>query len=400
MKLPRRMEISAAEARRIAIAAQGFVAERPGSVTRRHVRALAERLGAIQIDSVNVVARSHYLPPFARLGAYRHATLEDCAWGKRPDLFEYWGHAASLMPVAMQPLFRWRMAQAEHRSIWGTRAIDKEFRAYAEGILKTIETRGPVTGGDFAEDRKAPGWWNWSKGKQALEWLFYAGRITTRTRRNFERVYDLAERVLPEDVTRAPTPAVEEAHRALLMIAARAYGVATETDLRDYFRMPVAETRARLAELVESGALRQVNVEGWDKPAFLHPDAKRPRNGASGALLSPFDSLIWFRARTERLFGTRVKLEIYTPAAERQHGYYVLPFLKGDAIAARVDLKSDRHAGVLRVQAAHLEPGAPRAETVDALASELRDMSMWLGLNGVAVARRGDISAPLARALR
>jgi hypothetical protein len=393
-------DFSASEARRIAIAAQGFAPERPGAVTRRHVRALAERLGAIQIDSVNVVARSHYLPPFARLGAYKQATLEDSAWGRKPDLFEYWGHAASLMPVAMQPLFRWRMAQAEHRHVWGARTIDKDFRAYAEGIVKTIETRGPVTGGDFAEDRQAPGWWNWSKGKQALEWLFYAGRITTRTRRNFERVYDLAERVLPEEIANAPTPTTEDAHRQLLLIAARAYGVATEIDLRDYFRMPVAETRARLGELVEAGALRQVSVEGWDKPAYLHPDAKRPRRGAAGALLSPFDSLIWFRARTERLFGLRVKLEIYTPASERQHGYYVLPFLMGESIAARVDLKSDRQAGVLRVQASHLEPGAHRDETTAALARELNLMSDWLGLSGVAVARRGDLATALTRAVK
>lgn len=398
--MPRRADFSASDARRIAIAAQGFATERPGAVTKRHVRALAERLGAIQIDSVNVVARSHYLPPFARLGAYKHAVLEDSAWGKKPDLFEYWGHAASLMPVAMQPLFRWRMAQAEHRNVWGSRTLDKAFRVYAESIVAEIEKRGPVTGGDFAEDRQTPGWWNWSKGKQALEWLFYAGRITTRTRKNFERVYDLTERVLPAHIAATPTPATEDAHRALLRIAASAMGVASETDLRDYFRMPVAETRARLNELVEARALRQVTVEGWDKPGYLDPAAKKPRRGAAGALLSPFDSLIWFRARTERLFGTRVKLEIYTPAADRQHGYYVLPFLLGETIAARVDLKADRQAGVLRVQAAHLEPGAAREPTLQALAPELRTMAAWLGLDGVAVAKRGDLSTTLARALR
>lgn len=393
-------ELSAQDARCIAITAQGFSPARPATVTRQHLRKLAERLGAIQIDSVNVVARSHYLPPFARFGAYRHAALEGAAWGEKPDLFEYWGHAASLMPVAMQPLFRWRMAQAEHRTVWGGRDLDSQFRQYAEGILKEIEARGPVTGGDFAEEKSAAGWWNWSKGKQALEWLFYAGRITTRTRRNFERVYDLTERVLPQAVVDEPTPSTEDAHRTLLRMAARAMGVATEHDLRDYFRMPVAETRARLAELVEEGALRKVSVEGWDKPAYLDPGIRKPRGGAAGALLSPFDSLIWFRARTERLFGTRVKLEIYTPAADRQHGYYVLPFLRDDTIAARVDLKSDRQAGVLRVQAAHLEPGAERNATAQALAAELRTMSAWLGLNGVKVARRGDLAKPLAAALR
>lgn len=355
------------------------------------------RLGALQIDSVNVVARSHYLPPFARLGPYPRALLEREAWGKKPSLFEYWGHAASLMPIELQPLLRWRMARAEAGEVWSGMAAA---RGYAEQVLAEIEKRGPVTGGDFAEGKRTPGWWNWSRGKSALEWLFYCGRITTRTRRGFERVYDLTERVLPSAIVNAPTPREEDAHRALLVIAARAMGVADEADLRDYFRMPAAETRARLAELVEDGALRRVSVEGWSKPGYIAAGAKLSRRVADGALLSPFDNLIWRRERTERLFGARVRLEIYTPSEKREHGYYVLPFLMGETITARVDLKADRAARTLLVQAAHREAGADAGEVAPALAAELGLMARWLELDEVRVVRRGDLAAPLAAALK
>ena len=393
--------LSAAEARRIAIGAQGLAAPRPTQTAGRpHIRKIAERLGAVQIDSVNVLARSHYLPHFARLGPYAPALLENEAWGARPSLFEYWGHAASLMPVGYQPLFRWRMASAHARTSWGSFQPGGEDRAYADSVLQEILRRGPVTGGDFTEGKRVPGWWNWSRGKRALEWLFYAGLVTTRTRRNFERVYDLTERVLPAAIVDAPTPSDAEAHRALLQIAARAMGIATEPDLRDYFRMPAKESQARVAELVEDGALEAVSVEGWKLPAYRDALARPGRDGAPGALLSPFDSMIWRRERAERLFGARLKLEIYTPAAERRHGYYVLPFLLGDAIAARVDLKADRQASRLRVQAAHLESGADAAATVAALAAELKLMCGWLGLDRVAVARRGKFAPALRAALR
>jgi uncharacterized protein YcaQ len=393
--------LSAAEARRIAIAAQGLAAPRPHKAAgRAQIRKIAERLGAVQIDSVNVLARSHYLPHFARLGPYAPALLEDEAWGKRPSLFEYWGHAASLMPVTLQPLFRWRMAMAHARLSWGSFQPGGEDRAYADTVLQEIARRGPVTGGDFAEGKRVPGWWSWSRGKTALEWLFLAGLVTTRTRRNFERVYDLTERVLPAAVVNAPTPSDAEAHRALLQIAARAMGVATEPDLRDYFRMPAVGSKARLAELVEDGTLEAVTVEGWKQPAFRDASVRLAREGAPGALMSPFDSMIWRRERAERLFGARLKLEIYTPAAERRHGYYVLPFLYRDAIAARVDLKADRHASRLRVQAAHLEPGAAPDATAAALAAELTLMCGWLGLDRIAVARRGKLAPALRAALR
>jgi uncharacterized protein YcaQ len=393
--------LSARQARRIAIAAQGLAEGRPATPSSpRRLRSLADRLGAIQIDSVNVLVRTHYLPAFSRLGAYPREALEAEAWGRKPGLFEYWGHEASLMPVAMQPLLRWRMERARAGETWsGLARFARERRDYVDAVLARIEREGPVTGGDFAEGPQQAGWWNWSNGKRALEWLFWAGLITTRTRRGFERVYDLTERVLPRAIVAAPTPDEADAQRALLRIAAGAMGVATEGDLRDYFRMPVAATKARLAELVEDGALAPVAVEGWRQPAYLVPGARAPRRLPARTLLSPFDNLIWRRERAERLFGCRVRLEIYTPAHKREHGYYVLPFLFGETIAARVDLKADRQARVLRVQAAHLEPGAQSGETARALAGELDHMAQWLGLSGVEVMRKGDLAAALAEAI-
>jgi uncharacterized protein len=395
--------LSLAQARRIALAAQGFAEPRiDEGHARRHVRKVADRLGVIQIDSVNVVSRTHYLPAFSRLGAYPREHLEDEAWGRKKSLFEYWGHEASLMPVAMQPLFRWRMDEARSGEAGWTGLVTfaRERRDYIDGVLEEIEKRGPVTGGDFAEGpRGAPGWWSWSNGKRALEWLFWSGFITTKTRRGFERVYDLTERVIPASVMNTPTPEPADAQRQLLMIAAQAMGVATEADLRDYFRMSVTATRARLAELVEEGSLEEVTVKGWRQPAYLASGARLPRRIEAAALLSPFDNLIWARERTERLFDCKVRLEIYTPAHKREHGYYVLPFLQGDRITARVDLKADRKAGVLLVQSAHLEPMAVEGEVAPALATELRLMAGWLGLERVAVVGRGDLAPALKAAV-
>ena len=392
--------ISLKTARRIALAAQGFGRTRPGSPGRSHVRDLVRKLGVVQIDSVNVVTRTHYLPGFSRLGHYPREALEAEAWGPKRSLFEYWGHEASLMPMELQPLFRWRMQRAQEGAMWtGIARFGRERRDYIDGVLAEIERRGPVTGGDFASGpRGAPGWWEWSDGKRALEWLFWAGMITTRTRNGFERVYDLTERTLPARIIDLPTPDEADAQRELVRIAARALGVATEADLRDWFRMPVAETKARIAELVEAGELTPVQVKGWRQIAYLAPDARTPRKVSGQALLSPFDNLIWARDRTERLFGVRVRLEIYTPAHKREHGYYVLPFLEDEAITARVDLKADRKAGVLLVQAAWREPDAT-PETPARLASELKLMAGWLGLEGVQVVGKGDLAGELDSAL-
>ena len=393
--------ISAREARRIALAAQGFADKRPETPGKRHLLKTIERLGVIQIDSVNVVSRTHYLPAFSRLGAYPRPLLEEVAWGKRPALVEYWAHEASLLPAATHRLLRWRMDDArEGVGTW--KGIARFLRTHADFIdkcLAEIETRGPMPASELSLGAKGAGsWWGWSEGKRALECLFWVGDLTTATRRGtFERVYGLPDMVLPKAALGEPPPR-DEAQRELLRIAARAQGVATERDLRDYFRMGVAETKARIAELVEAGDLIPVKVKDWESGAYLHAGARRPRKVSANALLSPFDNLIWFRERTERLFGTKVRLEIYTPAHKRVHGYYVLPFLQGEAITARVDLKAERKGGVLKVQAAHAEPDA-NAETPARLAAELRLMAGWLGLDRVEVAPKGDLAAALAAAV-
>jgi uncharacterized protein YcaQ len=392
-------KLTAGEARRIALGAQGFATPRPeGPVAKRQLVKLIDRLGVIQIDSVNVVSRTHYLPAFSRLGAYPRAMLEEVAWGRKRPLFEYWAHEASLLPMASQPLLRWRMRDAHDGvGVWrGVARFLRERREFVDRVLNEIATRGPMAASDLEIGQKGEGgWWGWSEAKRAVECLFWTGELTTATRRGtFERVYGLPEKVLPKAVLDAPTPSREDAHRALYRQAIRALGVATSKDLRDYFRMPVEGAKARMAELVEEGSLVPVTVKGWREPAYLDPAARWPRRVEARALLSPFDNLIWFRERTERMFGVRYRIEIYTPAEKRTHGYYVLPFLEGDALTARVDLKSDRKAGTLIVQASHAEPWASDA-TPERLAAELKLMAGWLGLERVRVERRGDLAGAL-----
>ena len=395
--------LSASQARRIALAAQGLIAPKPDKpVGPAAFRKLARRLGAIQIDSVNVFVRTHYMPTFARLGPYSPAVLDKEAWGRHPSLFEYWGHEASFMPVEWQPLFRWRMeAGRQNRRTGQMSAFATQRRAYIDHVLAEIARRGPVTGADFApESPRKSGWWEWSEGKIALEWLFRAGFITTKTRRGFERVYDLTERVIPPAILATPTPSIEEAHRELLRISARALGVATIADLGDYFRLPLQrDVKARVDELVETGELEEVVVKGWRDKAYMPVGITLPRRAEGAALLSPFDNMVWRRERTERMFGARYRIEIYTPAHKREHGYYVLMFLLGERIAARVDLKADRKTGQLLVQAAHLEPGAEEAQTAAALAAELRSAALWQGLPEVVVAKKGGLATALSREL-
>lgn len=388
-------------ARRIALAAQGFGEARPaGVIDRRHLRRVLGRIGLIQIDSVSVVARAHYMPLFSRLGAYPRALLDDAAWSRRKTLFEYWAHEASLLPLETQPLLRWRMARAEagHGIYGGLARFGAERRAFIDTVLAAVRDRGPIAASDFEGDKGAGGWWGWSETKRALEWLFWAGLVTTATRRGFERLYDLPERVLPAAVLAVPTPPEADAHRALIAIAARALGIATASDLRDYFRLSPDDIKPRLPELVEAGDLAPVSVPGWTQPAYLHRDARRPRRIAARALLSPFDPLVWERGRAERLFDFRYRIEIYTPAEKRVHGYYVLPFLLGDRLVARVDLKADRASGRLRVLAAFAEPHAPSA-TAEALAAELAALAEWLTLDGVTVEPAGDLAPALQAAV-
>ncbi|KKC25540.1 winged helix-turn-helix domain-containing protein [Sphingomonas sp. SRS2] len=379
--------LSLLQARRIALAAQGFGVSRPATVGQTHLRREIERLALHQIDSVNVVSRAHYLPAFSRLGNYDRDLLDRAAWGPKRArrMFEYWAHEASLLPLDLHPLLRWRMDEADRgeRGWTALRPFATERRAEVDTVLDRLRQEGPLAASDFEEGKSRSGWWEWGDSKRKLEWLFWAGHITTSTRRNsFERVYDLTERVIPAGILALPTPDKATAHCALIERAARALGIATETDLRDYFRTGVADSKVAIAALAEDGVLLPVTVKGWRHPAWLHRDARLPRRITGRALLAPFDPLIWERARTERLFGFRYRIEIYTPADRRQYGYYVLPFLLGDRLVARVDLKADRQRSRLLVQSRHLEPDAP-PDTAAELTGELALMAEWLGLDHV-----------------
>ena len=389
-------------ARRIALAAQGFADPRPsGVVDTRQLRRLADRLAVIQIDSVNVLSRSHYLPAFSRLGPYPRASLDALAHRRR-ELFEYWAHEASLLPVRLHPYLRWRMAAAEQHA-WGSMVrLQRERPGYVAEIEQRVREQGPLKASDLLEPkRERPGtMWNWHAGKVALEWLFYTGVLTARERTaGFERVYDLTERVIPAEVLALPTPEPADAFRELVRTAAGALGVATEKDLRDYFRLKPEPARQAIAELAEAGELQPVEVDGWGAPAWLDPGARRPRWIRARALLSPFDSLVWERPRVERIFGFRYRIEIYTPAHKRVHGYYVLPFLLGDRLVGRADLKADRQAGVLRVQSAFAEEDVDRALVATELAGELALMAEWMQLDAVAVTDRGDLAQDLQTVL-
>ena len=404
---PRRSDrLSLAEARRIALAAQGFGQPRSADEAgKRDVRRVFERLGVVQIDSVNVLARAHTLPAFSRLGRYQTQDLHALAYGGRKRaLFEYWGHEASLLPVALQPLLRWRMVRAERgEGIYGAIArFGREHRELIEQVRREIGECGPMAAGELSHQHKGEGgWWGWSEGKRAVEWLFWAGAVTTATRRGtFERVYGLTEQVLPRSVVETPTPDEADAQRELLRISAQCLGVATERCLRDYFRLGPADARPRIAEMVEAGELIPTAVQGWDRIAYLSRDARRPRRMQAQALLAPFDPLIWQRERVEALFGARIRLELYTPREKRTYGYYVLPFLLGDRIVARVDLKADRAASTLRVQAAHAEAGVTKSAIVGPLAAELGLMAAWLGLERVRIERIGDLARVLADAIK
>ncbi len=389
--MPMVESLSLKQARRLALAAQGFTLRRPGGeIQRRHVRGLLERLGVLQIDSVNALVRSHYLPLFSRLGNYSPTLLEEAAWsaGRHRRLFEYWGHEASLLPLELYPLMRWRMRRAaDGRGIYQQLArFGREQQRVIQRVLSAVREQGALGAGSLTtrEERAGP-WWDWSDEKHALEWLFAAGEVTVAGRRGFERLYDLPERVLPSTILDQPDLEEAEAQRRLLLHSAQALGVATEKDLRDYFRLEPADSKARLAELVEAGALLAVQVQGWQAPGYCPADVVIPRKVRASALLSPFDSLVWERARTERLFDFRYRLEIYTPQHKRVYGYYVLPFLFDEQLVARVDLRSDRVAGKLVVHAVHEEAKGPGEEGWIALAQQLGEMANWLGLERVEV---------------
>ncbi|WP_425452933.1 winged helix-turn-helix domain-containing protein [Prauserella flavalba] len=395
-------------ARRTALAAQGFADPRPsGPPTRRHLQRVLSRVQLIQLDSVNVAVRAHYAPLFARLGAYDPALIDEAAWShsaRRPRLLvEYWAHEASLVPVGDWPLLH---SGAKRQGWWRHyRGLAERSPSLVEDVLAVVKELGPVGAGAIekevaGESRRAPGaWWDRSEVKKICEWLFGMGQLTTGTRRGFERLYDLTERVVPPDVLAHRVDAAQGA-RQLVERSARALGVATETDLRDYYRLGPEVSRRAVAELVDEGTLEPVRVESWRQQAYRHAAAKAPRTVTGRALLCPFDPLIWERARTERLFGFRYRIEIYVPEPQRVHGYYVFPFLLDGELVARVDLKADRAAGVLRVPGAFAEPGADHARVAAELAAELSLMAGWLGLGGVEVGERGALATTLGKLTR
>jgi len=389
-------EISAGEARQLALAAQGFGARR-AEPALRHVQGVFDAVALIQVDSVNVVCRSQELPLWARLGAHRRDALPELC--KRGAIFEYWAHEASLMPVELQPLLRWRMAEARTHAWRFIRTIADRDPGYVEAVRAEVHARGQLTARELEARTKpakrAASWWSWDDRKRALAYLFWAGEITAiRSTTTFERVYAPFDRVLPAHILAAPTPAPDDARRELLLRSARALGVASARALADYFRIAVPIARRLVAELASAGRLIPVTVEGWREPGYMLPEAAAPRQVSACAVLSPFDSLIWDRRRTEQLFGFHYRIEIYTPAHRRKHGYYVLPFLLGDALVGRVDVKADRAAKALAVHAAFAEPNAPPA-TASALAGELVTLARWLGLDRVVIGRRGDLSRAL-----
>jgi uncharacterized protein len=414
--------LSVSEARRLAIAAQGF-GKRPPRPTATHFRALAARLHAFQIDSVNVLARAHYVPAFARLGPYPMDALDSLAYQRR-ELFEYWGHAACLLPISLYPLVRYRMNKHADRTHAYMRSRSG---AYMSKVYDEVGTRGPVSAADLSNPgtrtRSWWGWWGSGNGKATLEHLYDAGLVAIAGRRGFERLYDVTARVIPQAALDAPVPPREEAMKQLICLAAKAEGVGTLSDLIGYFdidgwrdRLPPgpAWTRPKgadgrrtrsvatrlVSELVEESRLLPVRVEGWHEPAYLYPDARTPQRVEARGLLTPFDSLVWDRRRIERLFGMKYRIEIYTPAPKRIYGYYVCPFVLGDTLVARCDLKADRGRKVLMVQSAFVEPGQNARRVAPELVLELRHMQAWLDLDRIEVAKRGDLATALRRTMR
>ncbi|MBM6404397.1 YcaQ family DNA glycosylase [Phycicoccus sp. CSK15P-2] len=393
---PPPVRLSRPAARRIALAAQGFARPRPGSPGTRDVQRVLDTVGVVQIDSVNVVVRSHYLPFFSRLGDYDRDLLDRARDRAPRRVVEYWAHEASLVPPSTWPLLDFRMRRARSDSWGGMQRVARDHPGLVAAVLAEVTARGPMTSReveaalahDLPRDRVDWGW-NWSLVKNALEHLFWSGEISSAGRTaQFERRYAHPSRVLPPAVRAAALdpgarPDDETAFRGLVEIAARAHGVGSEQCLRDYFRLKPEQARPAVAALVADGTLVPATVEGWHRPVYLHRDARRPRRVDARALLSPFDSLVWQRDRVRAIFGFDFRLEIYVPEHLRVHGYYVLPFLLGDELVARVDLKSDRDAGVLRVRRCTWENGRGDAEDRAALDAELALLGGWLGLRGV-----------------
>ncbi len=392
--------LSLAAARRIALHAQGFGAVKAVRASGWAAQDKAfKRLHLLQIDSVNVLSRSHYLPLFSRLGNYDRALLDQRTLEKtNRAAFECWAHEASLVRMELHPLMRWRMNRAHKGD--GIYKSMRDFahseKAYLKNLLKFVGTHGPTAQSDLPDKSKGQGgWWGWSKGKLALETLFAQGLLTTSKREKFERFYDLPERVIPADILALPTPTERDAMLQLMDLSGQALGVATAFDLRDYFRLPIADAKQALDDAVDAKILQPVAVEGWKPQAYLHRAAKIPRKLSATALVTPFDPICWERDRTERLFNFHYRIEIYTPEHKRKFGYYVLPFLMGETFAGRVCLKADREAGTLRANAVHHEEFVDVDQVAAGMGDEIKRMAAWLGLPNVEVMKSGNLAKAL-----
>ncbi len=397
--------LTLSEARRIALRAQGFDRPRPsGKVNVGKIRDLISRLGLVQIDYVNVLTPAHYLVIFSRLGTYEKSLLDDLVYRRR-EFTEQWAHERSILPVGSWPLLRHRMETHRVRP-WGFEKFLEQQSSYVAWALDEIRTRGALSADDLTEPdgmpRRMSDKWGWGMNvkNQVLEAHFGFGRLAVVERLpNFARVYDLAERVIPLEHHNSRIER-GEAQRELLRLAARSHGIGTAGDLADYYHTPIRDARRRIAELVEAGELLVARVEGWREPAYLHPKARATRKIEAAAILSPFDPVVWYRPRVARLFGFDYRIEIFTPQEKRRWGYYVLPFLLGERLVARVDLKADRAARRLLVGGAYLEVGAEPETVADALAAELWTMATWLELDSVCVERPGGFARRLAAAVR
>ena len=391
-----------ASARRVALAAQGFADPGPtGRVDVRHFRRVVNRMGLLQLDSVQAVCRSHYLPVYSRLGCYDREYLDRWLWHSG-EMFETWAHEASVIPVGLEPLLRWRKERTAQGQTWASlRSMGARRDGYVAGILAEVKSRGPLRSAELVDPRPRSGtWWDGrSDGRLALDWLFRTGQVGVRRDVRFERSYETFDGLIPAETRTVASPFEEEAQRALLLTAARCHGVGAAADLADYFRIRPAEAHPRLEELVADGHLNRCTVEGWSVPAYRHPGVVVPKQMTGRALLSPFDPVVWFRPRAERLFGFRYRVEIYVPAGKREFGYYVLPFLLGDRLVARVDLKADRAGDRLLARGVFVESGEDREEVAGELSSELDRLASFLDLDEVVVGRRGNLAAAL-RAVR
>ena len=391
------------EARRLSLAAQGFgLHDRNAASSWSALAKTIDRLHLLQIDSVNVLVRSHYLPLFSRLGNYDRSVLDNRTLApKNRHVFECWAHEASLVPLPLHPIMRWRMQRAlKGDATYGAmNRFAAENKKFLGDTMKFIVSHGPVTAADVPGGGKsAGGWWSWSKGKLALETLFSQGLVTTAHRTNFARAYDISERVIPPEIFNLPTPSEAETFRTLIEKSAQALGVATETDLRDYFRLPVAEAKQAIRDCVSEGTVQQVNVESWEKPAYVLSGLSLPRKTSDVAtLLSPFDPMVWNRDRAQRLFNFHYRIELYTPQHKRKFGYYVLPFLSGDRMIGRVCLKADRATQTLNVNTSHIEDGGDATHTASLLATELQRLAAWLCLENIIVKNSGSLARSLKR---